>query len=102
MALSYTAREAIWLRNLLGKLGIVQEEPTPIYIDNQDTITFAKSQDFHGRSKHINIRHHSIHNCITCKDIEVLYVLTDKNLADLFTKILPYERFNTLLALLEL
>lgn len=102
MALSYATREAIWLRNLLGELGLVQGEPTQIYVDNQGTISFAKSQDFHGRSKHIDIRHHFVRECIARQDIEVLYRSTDVNLADIFTKALPRERFNALMSLLGL
>lgn len=102
MALSYAAREAIWLRNLLGELGIVQEEPTQIYVDNQGTVAFAKSQDFHGRSKHIDICHYFVQECITRRDIEVSYCHTDINLADIFTKALPQEQFHTLQELLGL
>lgn len=102
MALSYAVREAIWLRNLLGELGLVQGEPTEIFVDNQGTIAFAKSQDFHGRSKHIDIRHHFVRECINRHDVAVSYCPTDTNLADLFTKALPRDRFNTLLSLLGL
>ncbi|XP_060672833.1 secreted RxLR effector protein 161-like [Ziziphus jujuba] len=38
---------AIWLRNLLRRLGCPQEEPTKIYVDNKSAIAFAKSPVFH-------------------------------------------------------
>lgn len=102
MALSHATREAIWLRNELGELGIVQDGPTPVYVDNQGTIAFSKLQDFHGRSKHIDVRHHFVRECIARGDIEVSYVPTAENLADIFTKALPRERFVILRTLLRL
>ena len=60
MALSSAAQEAIWMRELNSDLGNPQSQPTLIFEDNQSAIAMAKNPQFHGRSKHINIKFHFI------------------------------------------
>ncbi|TYK12007.1 copia protein [Cucumis melo var. makuwa] len=59
---------AVWLRNLLKTVGILQEDPTVIHIDNKSTIALAKNPVFHDRSKHIDTRFHFIRDCISRKE----------------------------------
>jgi hypothetical protein len=92
MAVSHAAREAIWLRNLLLELGLTSEHPTLINVDNQGAIDFSKSQTFHGRSKHIDIRHHFIRERISSQEIEVTHCASEDNLADVLTKALPFPK----------
>ncbi|GJR11940.1 hypothetical protein Tco_0794592 [Tanacetum coccineum] len=54
----------------------------------------------HLRSKHIDIRHHFIKEQVERKVVELYFVETKYQLADIFTKALPRERFATLLPLL--
>ncbi|GJX80985.1 retrovirus-related pol polyprotein from transposon TNT 1-94 [Tanacetum coccineum] len=54
----------------------------------------------HSRSKHIDIRHHFIKEQVERKVVELYFVETKYQLADIFTKALPRERFATLLPLL--
>ncbi|GJS70809.1 integrase, catalytic region, zinc finger, CCHC-type containing protein [Tanacetum coccineum] len=51
----------------------------------------------HSRSKHIDIRHHFIKEQVERKVVELYFVETKYQLADIFTKALPRERFTTLL-----
>ncbi|SGY96283.1 BQ5605_C036g11556 [Microbotryum silenes-dioicae] len=55
VAMSYAAREGIWLRRLLADLGFEQTAPTRLRGDNQSAITLAKHPAFHARTKHIGI-----------------------------------------------
>ncbi|KAM0989066.1 hypothetical protein FF1_013044 [Malus domestica] len=84
---------AIWLRNLLKELSMPQEEPTEIYVDNKSTIALAKNPVFHDRSKHIDTRYHYIRECIARKDVQVEYVKSQDQIADIFTKPLRQEDF---------
>nr|GFC41696.1 uncharacterized mitochondrial protein AtMg00810-like [Tanacetum cinerariifolium] len=54
----------------------------------------------HSRSKHIDIRHHFIKEQVKRRIVELYFVETKYQLADIFTKALPRERFETLLPLL--
>ncbi|GKC22708.1 retrovirus-related pol polyprotein from transposon TNT 1-94 [Tanacetum coccineum] len=51
----------------------------------------------HSRSKHIDIRHHFIREKMENDVVELYFVTTDYQLADIFTKALPRERFKFLL-----
>ncbi|GJR38074.1 retrovirus-related pol polyprotein from transposon TNT 1-94 [Tanacetum coccineum] len=53
--------------------------------------------DEHSRSKHIDIRHHFIREQVEKGVVELYFVTTDYQLADIFTKALPRERFEFLL-----
>ena len=84
---------AIWLRNLLKELSMTQEEPTKICVDNKSAIALAKNPVFHNRSKHIDTRYHYIRECITRKDVQLEYVKSQDQIADIFTKPLKQEDF---------
>ena len=56
MALASAAQEAVWMRELNSDLCNQESELTLIFEDNQSAISMAKNPQFHGRSKHINIK----------------------------------------------
>ena len=91
---------AIWLRSLLKELGMTQKEPTEVMVDNKSTIALAKNPVFHDRSKHIDTRYHYIRECITRKDVQLEYVKSQDQVADIFTKPLKHEDFVKLRSLL--
>nr|GEW98022.1 retrovirus-related Pol polyprotein from transposon TNT 1-94 [Tanacetum cinerariifolium] len=55
----------------------------------------------HSRSKHIDIRHHFIQEQVEKGVVELYFVTTDYQLADIFTKALPRERFEFLFPRLD-
>ena len=93
VALSSAVQESVWLRKLTTKLGHMSSGPTIVYEDNQSTISMCKNPQYHGRAKHIEIRHHYIREQVSNKMIEVKYCPTNKMLADIFTKGLRQEHF---------
>ena len=64
MAVATVTHEAIWLQQLVSELGIDTVGPTPIHIDNRAVIKLMKNSKFHTCTKHINSKHHYIHNTI--------------------------------------
>ncbi|KAH9687903.1 hypothetical protein KPL70_014941 [Citrus sinensis] len=84
---------AIWLRNLLKELSLAQEEPTEICVDNKSAIALSKNPVFHDRSKHIDTRYHFIRECIARKEVQIKYVKSQDQAADIFTKPLKQEDF---------
>lgn len=59
-------------------------------MENLLTITLAKNPMFHNRSKHIDTRFHCLRDYITNKDVEVKYIKTQDQAADIFTKPLKH------------
>ncbi|KAH9706546.1 hypothetical protein KPL70_012251 [Citrus sinensis] len=84
---------AIWLINLLKELSLAQEEPTEICIDKKSAIALSKNPVFHDRSKHIDTRYHFIRECIARKEVQIKYVKSQDQAADIFTKPLKQEDF---------
>lgn len=85
-ALTAGACHAIWLIKLIRELSFAQDEATPILVDNKSAIALALNPVFHDRSKHIDARFHFIRDCIASKQIEVEYIKTLDQVADILTK----------------
>ncbi|GJX06137.1 hypothetical protein Tco_0194069 [Tanacetum coccineum] len=72
----------------------------PLYCDNRSAIALCCNNVQHSPSKHIDIRHHFIREQVEKGVVELYFVTTDYQLADIFTKALPRERFEFLLSCL--
>jgi hypothetical protein len=96
VAASETVKEAILLKLLLTEIDNNGDKPIPILCDNDSTIKLVKNNQFHQRTKHIEIRHYFVRENQEDGEIEVSYVPTQDNLADIFTKPLPNPRFSEL------
>ena len=90
MAATHAAKECIWLRCLIGELFPALLSPTTLYCDNQAALKLATDDNYHARTKHIDIRYHFIRQVIASHDIDVTYCLTDDMTADILTKALPH------------
>ncbi|KAL0447558.1 UNVERIFIED_CONTAM: Retrovirus-related Pol polyprotein from transposon RE1, partial [Sesamum latifolium] len=87
---------AIWLRRLLRERYFAQDGATKIMVDKKSAIALAKNPVFHDRSKHIDARFYFIRDCIANKEIEVEYVKTLDQVADIFIKALKKDRLQQL------
>jgi hypothetical protein len=65
----------------------------PLLCDNESAIHMADNPVEHSRTKHIDIRHHFLRDHQQKGDIEVFYVSTKNQLADIFTKPLDESTF---------
>jgi len=92
VALSGAAQECLWLRQLELELGYPPEGPTLIFEDNQSAIAMAKNPQFHGRAKHIDIRHHFVREQVANGAIKLDYCSTADMTADIMTKGLAREQ----------
>ena len=68
----------------------------PLFCDNTSAISLAKNPCFHGKVKHIEVRHHFLRDNVEKGEIVMRRVETEKQLADIFTKPLDASRFATL------
>ena len=93
---TYSVFHAIWLRSLLKKLQMLQEEATKIFVDNRSTLALTKNPVFHDRSKHIDMRFHFIQECITRKEVHLESVKSHDQVVNILTKPLKYDTFNKL------
>nr|GEX94655.1 retrovirus-related Pol polyprotein from transposon TNT 1-94 [Tanacetum cinerariifolium] len=73
----------------------------PIYCDSKSAIAIFCNLVQHSRTKHIVVRYHFIKKHVEKGTIELYFVKTDYQLADIFTKALPVDRFNYLVRRLD-
>jgi hypothetical protein len=91
---SETAKETVWIRNCVSKLGDVPSVSSPLdlYCDNSEAIVQEKESRAHKRAKHILRHYHLIHEIIDRGDVKVCKVHTDHNVADPLMKPLPQPK----------
>ena len=87
------ACEGVWPRKLPNDLGRKQEDPTTIYCDNMFAIALTKNPVFHARSKHIELRHHFISDLVQKEELQLEFISTNEQPADMLTKPITTEKF---------
>ena len=89
-------QELLWLRKLLTELSFAPKAGAVLMCDNQSAIAIAKDDVFHARTKHIDIKHHFIREHVAAGDIELRWVPSEDNEADMLTKPLGRVAFEAL------
>jgi hypothetical protein len=84
--------QLLWMRQTLRDFGYNLNK-VPLLCDNESAIRMADNPVEHSRTKHIDIRHHFLRDHQQKGDIEVFYVSTENQLADIFTKPLDESTF---------
>nr|GEX72181.1 hypothetical protein [Tanacetum cinerariifolium] len=100
IALSGCYAQILWMRSQLLDYGLGFNK-IPMYCDNKSAIALCSNNVQHSRSKHIDIRYHFIKEQVENGVIELYFVNTEYQLADLFTKALGQERIEFLINKLE-
>lgn len=101
-ALAETIREVNWLRQLLTDFHIQIPHPIPIMSDNQSCIKMSTNEKFSNRTKHIAVRYHFAKDSIQNDLVELIYVPTEINVADMLTKPLNGTKIKSLRELANL
>ena len=95
-ALAHATAELTWIQQLLQDFS-VSSSPVPVlWCDSLSAMALASNPVFHSRSKHIEIDCHFIREKVVAKQIELKYIPTMDQVADIFTKPLPPSRFHYL------
>nr|GEV57267.1 copia protein [Tanacetum cinerariifolium] len=92
IAMSGCYAQILWMRSQLTDYGF-DINKIPLYCDNRIAIALCCNNVQHSRSKHIDIRHHFIREQAERGVVKLYFVSTDYQLADIFIKALPRQRF---------
>ena len=90
------AAEVIWLVRLLHEIGVTNLTLVTIHCDNQSALHIAKNPIFHERTKHIEVDCHFTRDKVLEGLLQLTYLPTRHQLADILTKTLPSPQLRTL------
>nr|GEY40972.1 hypothetical protein [Tanacetum cinerariifolium] len=96
IALSGCCAQVLWMRSQLTDYGLGFNK-IPMYCDNKSAIALCCNNVQHSRSKHFEIRFHYIKEQVENGVVELYFVNTKYQLADIFTKALDRERIEFLI-----
>jgi len=92
-AIDLCVKTVLYLRNLLKEMKFEQLEPTVIHIDNKSAKLLIETLNSTHNTKHINLRINFIREQVSSRAIQLKFVRTEEQVADIFTKPLPRELF---------
>ena len=103
-ALANGAAEAMWVESVLRELGVSRQRAPILWCDNLGATYLTANPVFHSRTKHIEIDFHFVRERVAAGALDVRFVSTDDQLADVFTKPATrqmLDRFRTNLNLVQ-
>jgi len=104
IALSQAMRDLIPMRSLLQEISTITKMDigntrtyrSKVYEDNKGCVDVIKSPKVNPRTRHISIKYHHFREHVTNGNIEVEWIDTKNQLADIFTKPLSKQAFTYL------
>ena len=78
--------ELMWVKILLSELRLFKGMPLRLYCDNQAAINLVNNPVHHDRTKHVGIDRHFIKDNLDTGVLQVVYVKSSNQLADILTK----------------
>jgi len=85
--------QLLWMKHHL-EVYQINANSIPIYCDNTATICLSKNPILHSRAKHIEIKYHFIRDYVQKGILDIQFIDTKHQWADIFTKLLTVERFD--------
>jgi hypothetical protein len=95
IAAGHCCAQFLWMRQTLRDYGYKLTK-VPLLCDNESAIHIVDNPVEHSRTKHITIRYHFLRDHQQKGDIEIAYINTKEQLADIFTKPLDEQTINKL------
>ncbi|GKB67561.1 retrovirus-related pol polyprotein from transposon TNT 1-94 [Tanacetum coccineum] len=96
IALFGCCAQILWMRSQLTDYGF-QFNKIPLYCDSKSAIALCCNNVQHSRAKHIDVRNHFIKEQVENGIVELYFVRIKYQMAEIFTKPLPRDRFNFLI-----
>eukprot|EP00903_Cladosiphon_okamuranus_P010136 g9598.t1 len=96
-AISYAAREAVYISKFMGELKFKNFKSGPIHSDSTGALTVAGNAMHSHRTKHVALLYFFIRELVTRGKISLHHRRSNQQLADIATKHLPKQRFMSML-----
>jgi hypothetical protein len=94
-AIGNATAELIWVQALLTELGVSRHCPPVLWSDNIGATILSSNPVFHARIKHIEVDFHFVRERVAHKLLQIRFISSKDQLADIFTKplLLPLFQF---------
>ena len=102
MALKKAIKEYLYLISVIKQLNIANKEKFHLFTDSLSAIKLVNNLEHHAKTKHINIQYHFIREHVINNTIQLSYINTKEQLADILTKVLSGPTFTNLVKQMNL
>ena len=102
MAFTRATSQVLWIIKFFAEIGLPIPTPITIYADNNGFISNSTTNKHHCHTKHIDIKFHFVNEHTKKREVIFNYIPSANNIADLFTKPLPWDTVRRLAATLDL
>ena len=85
-ALANAAADVAWVRSVLKDLHVFLPSAPLLHCDNLSTLALCSNPVFHTRIKHLDTDFHFVRERVQKGDLEVQYIPTEAQVADVLTK----------------
>ncbi|KAK3255566.1 hypothetical protein CYMTET_35255 [Cymbomonas tetramitiformis] len=94
IAMSEACTSALGIRNTLHEYWDFENSSIPVHIDNEAVTHIATQRQLSSRLKHVEVRYHALRQWCTGENskFHTVWISTDDNMADIFTKALPITK----------
>lgn len=86
VALAEAAKEVKFVYQVLLSIGMKIKTPIIVRVDNVGAIFMAENVAVSQRTKHIDVKYRFVHEFVMSDFLKIIFVRTDENKADIFTK----------------
>jgi hypothetical protein len=93
VAISDVCAEILFVKQILEYMAIRIKLPITVYVDNVGAIFLSNNATTNQRTKHIDVRYHFTRELIEAGIIKIIFVKTNDNKADIYTKNVSQELF---------
>ena len=100
-SLTIASAEISWLQSLFSELKLQCTKKPVIWCDNLSATELAHNPIYHSRTKHIEIDMHYVRNKVLAGELNIQYIPSEEQVADIMTKPLSFVKFNYLRAKLK-
>jgi len=88
--------QLLWMMQTLQDVQFTCAPPIPILCDNTSAISISKNTLMHSKTKHIPIKYHFLREQVLEQKVNLEYIPSKEQVADILTKPLPRETFEYL------
>ncbi|KAD4178801.1 hypothetical protein E3N88_27392 [Mikania micrantha] len=100
-AMADTVAELTWLETLLHELHVKTHSVPTLWCDNLGGTYLSANPVFHARTKHVEVDFHFVREKVAQGQLSAQFISTHDQIADVFTKALPTDRFTVLKSKLQ-